>query len=128
MSRQRVVDLIAQSAPPAPPCFDNQADWKAWLASAHETGIRIVKRIEVGDVKNGRDRGWRHTQYEMLPTNRISYCEDCDRRRQQAMAAQDRCRPCDAEIAARGKAELPVLTSVVDLSVHEALKEETNAA
>jgi len=109
MKRRRVIELIHEGAPPKPPCFDSHWLWQQWLAAAHETGIRIVRRVDIG-----KSKGDRITFYELLPTNRVDYCAECENSYREVMAAQDRCHPCDAEVAARGRQfDIPTLTDEV---------------
>lgn len=109
MRRRRVIDIVNESAPPHPACFDISS-WKVWLVAAHESGLRIFRRADTG-----KSRGDRHAPYMFLPTNRIPFCDSCAPRHQQAMAAQDRCHPCDPEVLAVPRMVYPTLTDVVEL-------------
>lgn len=85
-TRTSMAELIATSAPAQPACFPSAADWRLWLAAAHESGVRVVRRVDLG-----KSRGDRHTHYEMLPTEQIDYCSDCSAGYQNAMRAIGKC-------------------------------------
>lgn len=88
--RKTLITLIIDNAPPRPPCFDDDDDWKSWLISAHLGGMRVVRRVDIGKHHDSR-RTW----HEVLPTKQIDYCSDCTQRRQARMQAAGRCDPCE---------------------------------
>lgn len=88
-ARTPIEDLIASTAPARPACFHDDAQWKSWLESAHESGIRIVRRIDEHQRTPNR-----RTHYEMLPTREINYCGECLVGRQRRMQEQGKCHPC----------------------------------
>lgn len=83
-----VVQLIADSPPPRPACFDLDSDWTQWLVAAHEAGLKVVRRSDTG-----RTRGKRETHFEVLPLDQIDICHDCTESRRARMAAVGRCTP-----------------------------------
>lgn len=89
------VHLINDTAPPAPTCFTSEAAWRDWLAAAHCSGERIVRRVDIG-----KRRGARETYFQVLPIGRIDYCCDCTPARRQCMLRAGRCEPSAAAIGA----------------------------
>ncbi|WP_395701222.1 hypothetical protein [Aquabacterium sp.] len=93
--RYLITDLIADTAPPAPACFSSEAAWRDWLAAAHCSGERVVRRVDIG-----KTRGARETYFEVLPVGRVDYCADCLPARRQCMMSAGRCKPSAAAIEA----------------------------
>ncbi len=106
--RYLITDLIADTAPPAPACFSSEDAWRDWLAAAHCSGERVVRRVDTG-----KSRGARETYFEVLPAKRIDFCGDCLPARRQCMLRAGRCRPSSAAIDA---GSVPVVS-------HEPLRE-----
>lgn len=91
--RVAIVQLINDSAPARPACFESDELWRSWLQSAHESGTRIVRRVD----ENQRTPN-RRTHYAMLPTKEIDYCASCTAGFQKRMQAVGKCQPCNALI------------------------------
>ena len=87
-NRQIVILMIQVAPPPRPACFRDDKSWKAWLISAHLTGLRVARIVDIG-----KSQGCRQTSRRLLPTSQIDYCHDCPRGHEIEMAKQGRCVP-----------------------------------
>lgn len=90
--RVNVTVLIVNTAPAKPTCFDTDAIWYQWLSDAHATGVRIVRRVDLGNKRAGN----RSTHYSILPIDQLDYCVDCMPERRREMVCAKRCRPSAA--------------------------------
>jgi hypothetical protein len=91
--RTDMATLIEQSAPARPACFASESLWRSWLLSAHESGVRIVRRADLG-----KSRGDRHSRYVMLETKQIPFCVDCPMHHMHRMQAAKRCEPTEVSL------------------------------
>lgn len=89
-NRQAIIILIQASAPQRPACFNSDEDWKRWLASAHSSGLKVVRR-----VTKARWTPDRRDIFQMLPTKQIPYCDSCLAGHQRDMQQRGRCFPSD---------------------------------
>lgn len=99
--RTAIVILIQQSAPQRPQCFADDDIWHSWLRSAHDEGLRIVRRADRRPNAKHRkpDCGpMQPVRYELLPTEHIPYCDGCLLSHQKRMQAQGRCHPCETQL------------------------------
>ena len=87
-NRMLVIMMIQASPPPRPACYADDKIWRDWLVQAHISGLRVVRRIDVG-----KSQGQRTTSHRLLATNQIPYCDACTHGHQRAMQAQSRCHP-----------------------------------
>lgn len=88
MRRRSILQLIAETAPRHPACFDSQPEWVEWLTSSHVGGERVVRRCD-----HGKHRGERVTFFEVLPVGLQGHCQDCTAIRKTRMEAEGRCFP-----------------------------------
>ena len=88
LNRQAVIIMIQVSAPPRPACYADDRQWKAWLIQAHQSGLKVTRRIDIG-----KSQGCRQTSHRLLPTDQIAYCTGCTAGYQRAMEQQGRCHP-----------------------------------
>lgn len=87
-----MIHLIVANPPRMPACFDTPDEWESWLTHAHLSGMRIVRRADVGQTRHD-NRANRSTFYEVLPPDQIDYCCDCTAQRRASMQQQGRCHP-----------------------------------
>lgn len=97
MARHLVIHLIVSNPPRMPACFDSPDEWESWLTHAHLSGMRIVRRADVGQTRSD-NRANRSTHYEVLPPDQIDYCCDCTAKRRASMLQQGRCQPPPAAV------------------------------
>lgn len=88
MRRRSILQLIAETAPQRPACFDSHPEWVEWLTSAHVGRERVVRRVDLG-----KHRGERVTYFEVLPVGLQGHCQDCTSIRKARMEAEGRCFP-----------------------------------
>lgn len=88
-----IEEIIKRDAPESPPCFHSRTAWVSWLSSAHQSGVRIFRRVDVG-----RERGNRVTSYAILPIKQIAYCADCPAHYMEKMQGLGRCEPCEVSL------------------------------
>lgn len=88
MRRRSILQLIAETSPQRPACFNSHAEWVEWLTSAHQGGERVVRRVDTGKWS-----GNRVTYFEVLPVGLQRHCEDCTSIRRSRMQAERRCFP-----------------------------------
>ena len=88
-NRRLVITMIQAAPPPRPACFPDDKAWRDWLVSAHISGLRVVRRVDVG-----KSQGCRQTSHRLLPTEKIPYCDGCTTGHQRRMLEQNRCHPC----------------------------------
>lgn len=88
MRRRSILQLIAETSPQRPACFDSQAEWVEWLTSSHQGGEKVVRRCDIG-----KHAGNRRTYFEVLPVGLQRHCEDCTSIRKARMQAEGRCFP-----------------------------------
>jgi hypothetical protein len=83
----KVIWLIQNQAPPAPLCFDSQAQWSEYLMYLHAEGQQITRRQDTGKHSGHR------VVVDVIDPKRIDYCESCDigGDRQRRMVKEGRC-------------------------------------
>lgn len=101
-----MLQIIEQTAPSRPRCFDTHAEWVSWLHLAHESGMRVTRRRETS--KGGSAR---YTWQEVLPTDQINYCCDCTSIHRRRMESMGR---CEQALAQARKSPPKELTMVYD--------------
>lgn len=84
----RLDDLIRDSSPRRPACFDTHAQWVGWLLSAHHAGKHVLRRVDVG-----KSAGRRRTWWEVRPVGQQEHCADCTVLRRAQMREAGRCFP-----------------------------------
>lgn len=86
--RTDLIRLIRDEAPAHPACFDSRAQWVEFLVSAHASGVKVLRRQDIG-----KHRGQRSTSFAVLPVGQQSHCAECALARQDRMKAEGRCFP-----------------------------------
>lgn len=86
--RTDLIKLIRDQAPARPACFDTQDQWVEFLVAAHASGLKVLRRQDVG-----KHRGERVTSFAVLPVGQQSHCVECAKGRQDRMKAEGRCFP-----------------------------------
>lgn len=97
--RVSIVALVQTSAPQRPACFADDFIWHQWLVSAHQSGLRVVRRADArpNAAYRAPESAYGSTHYELLPTRQIPYCVGCLWQHQRRMDAQGRCQPCEVQ-------------------------------
>jgi hypothetical protein len=83
----KVIWLIQNQAPPAPLCFDSQAQWSEYLMYLHAEGQQITRRQDTGKHSGHR------VVVDVIDPKRIDFCDSCDigGERQKRMQREKRC-------------------------------------
>ena len=120
--RTDIVRLIHDQAPKRPACFETHNEWTQWLVGAHEAGMKVVRREDLG-----KHAGHRVTTFKVLPVGQQSHCVECSQRRRDTMKAAGRCfpvavaRPAPAPVAAasprRAQFEVEGVATLIGLRV-----------
>ena len=92
-NRMAVIMLIQAAPPPRPACYPDDHAWREWLVGAHVSGLRVVRRVDVG-----KSQGCRQTSHRLLPTRQIPFCSNCTQGYQRRMEAEGKCHPCDVTL------------------------------
>lgn len=104
--RTDLVKLIRNEAPQHPACFDSQAQWVEFLVTAHASGLKVLRRQDIG-----KHRGQRVTSFAVLPVGQQSHCVECAKGRQDRMKAEGRCFPVRPPVTRQPPAPAPAQKS-----------------
>lgn len=86
-----ILMVIENTAPPRPACFPSTEVWHDWLQVAHQSGLTVLRRADIG-----KWRGERQAPYEVRPTSHIDFCGDCSAAYRARMESESRCFPSRA--------------------------------
>ncbi len=86
VATEQVNNRIERAAPPPPPCFDDRAQWVAWLQVALVASDKGINPLLYRRGKNGAEKA---TAFN----HKVDYCQDCTAAYRTEMQLQERCNP-----------------------------------